>query len=282
MNNNNLPTIVVVGAAGGIGKQIVLQLQSRARIVAVVQNAAQKAEVASLAAHSIECDLADAGSVQQTIDAIKAQCTDGLNGLVVTAAMQPVGPLELVSRSELERLFAINVFGTFQLTRGLIPALRSKRGRIVLFSSMAGRVAAPVLGAYNGSKFALEGLADTLRRELRLSGVSVSLIEPGGVDTPMAHSQAGQVQRFLSGLDSEAEQRYGRLVRGYLVMAQGGLKHASSPEDVARIAVDALTSSTAPRVRYTAGMDAKLVILLGRWLPTRWLDALLMKMVLGK
>lgn len=282
MNSTTLPTIVVVGAAGGIGKQVVLQLQGRAQVIAVVQNAVQREEVSTLAAQSIECDLADADSVQRTLTAIASTSPGGIDGLIFTAAMQPVGPLELVPRQELERLFAINVFGTFQFVQGLIPALRNKRGRAVLFSSMAGRVAAPVLGAYNGSKFALEGLADTLRRELTLSGVSLSLIEPGGVLTPMAAAQGAQVQQFLDKLDADSERRYGPLLRGYRAMTEAGLKHASTPQHVARIAVAAALGPGTPKARYAVGIDAKLVITLGRWLPTRWLDRLLLKLALGK
>lgn len=279
---NKLPAVVVVGAAGGIGRQIVLQLQSRARVLAVVQNEEQRLALGGLADTAIACDLADADSVDVALKSLDALCADGLDGFIFTAAMQPVGPLELVPRRELERLFAINVFGTFQFVQGLIPALRRKRGRVVLFSSMAGRVAAPVLGAYNGSKFALEGLADTLRRELRLSGISLSLVEPGGVSTPMAAAQGAQVQQFLDRLDADAAQRYGPLLRGYRAMTEAGLKHASTPEHVASVAVAAALNAGTPKARYVVGMDAKLVILFSRLLPVRWLDGLLLKLTLGK
>lgn len=281
MNNKNSPTIVVVGAAGGIGKQVALQLQSRAQVVAVVQNAAQVAEVSALAVLCVECDLSNAASVQSTLDAINAQYKT-IDGLVFCAAMQPVGPLELVSRAEMEGLFAINIFGPHQFVQGLIPKLRQSRGRIVLFSSMAGKVATPVIGAYASSKFALEGWADALRRELRLSGVSLSLVEPGGVDTPMASAQAGLVQRTLARLDADSERLYGRLVRGYLALTQAGLRHASTPADVALVAVKAVIGPGAPKARYVAGNDAKLLIMLAGLLPVRWLDALLMKMTMGK
>lgn len=282
MNNNKLPTIVVVGAAGGIGKQVAMQLQRRAQIVAVVQNAAQVSEVSSLSVHCVACDLSHSASVQSTIDSINAQTGNGIDGLVFCAAMQPVGPVELVSRADMESLFAINVFGTLQLVQGLIPKLRQSSGRIVLFSSMAGKVATPMIGAYASSKFALEGWADALRRELQLSNVSLSMVEPGGVDTPMAAAQAGLVERTLANLDVESEQRYGRLVRGYLALTQKGLKHASTPANVARVAVDAVMGPGKPKARYIAGNDAKVLILLAGLLPVGWIDALLMKMTLGK
>jgi len=282
ISEKSTPVVVVTGAAGGIGKHVLLQLQGRARILAIVQNAAQQSEVAALSAHSVACDLNDAASVQRALDEIRASCPEGIDGLVFTAAIQPVGPLELISRQDLERLFAVNVFGTIQVVQGLIPGLRRRRGRIVIFSSMAGRVAIPVLGAYNGGKFALEGISDTLRRELLPSGISVSLIEPGGVETPMAAAQGPLVEQLLARLDAQSEQHYGRLIRGYLAMAKAGLRHASKPEAVAQLAVATILRRDTPRARYVAGRDAKLMIFMSRWLPTRWLDAMLVKLVLGK
>lgn len=282
MRAKSQPTIVVVGAAGGIGKQVTLQLQRRAHVVVVVQNAAQKDEVSTLADYSVECDLADDESVQTTIASIDAHCASGIDGVVFCAAMQPVGPLELVARGELESLFAINVFGTIQLIQGLLPKLRESRGRIVLFSSMAGRVAAPMIGAYAASKFALEALADVLRRELRLSGISVSLIEPGGVDTPMATAQGRLVEETLSRLDAGLANLYGPLVRGYGAMAKFGLRYVSKPARVAEVAVAAVMGPREPKARYIVGTDARLMIFLARLLPTRWLDALLMRATLGR
>lgn len=282
MSSSALPTIVVVGAAGGIGLQVTRQLQGRARVVAVVQNEQQVTEVAGLSAHSVACDLIDPASVQATVAALNGQCPNGIAGVVFCAAMQPIGPVELFERSALERLFAINVFGSMQLVQGLLPALRQARGRIVLFSSMAGRVAPPLLGAYAGSKYALEALADALRRELRPSGVTVSLIEPGGVDTPMAAAQGSLAEQAYERLQGEARTRYGALVRGYGAMTQAALRHASTPEHVASVAVNAIIGAGQPKPRYVVGTDAKAVILLSQLLPTRWMDALLMKMTLSK
>lgn len=281
MNTTVTRTVVVVGAAGGIGIDVVRQLLPATKVIAVVQNQAQIEQVGALAWRSFECNVADVTSVEATLAAIAQLVPDRLDGVVFCAAMQPIGPVELIKRADLERLFAINVFGTLQLVQGLIPALRGAQGRIVLFSSMAGRVASPMIGAYAASKFSLEALADALRRELRSSGVSVTLIEPGGVDTPMAASQPALVGQALSSLNADSIHRYGPLYRGYLALTQKAMRVASSPADVARIAVKAVLGRTRPKARYAVGIDAKLVIVLGRWLPVRWFDALLMKMTLG-
>jgi NAD(P)-dependent dehydrogenase (short-subunit alcohol dehydrogenase family) len=279
MSTNNLPTVLVVGAAGGIGKQTTLQLQGRARVIAVVQDAVQLAEISALVEYGVECDLADASSVQRTVAAISAR-TQAIAGLVFCAGMQPIGPLELVSRPELERLFAINLFGTVQLLQGIIPMMKQPGGRIVLFSSMCGRVGIPMIGAYCASKFALEGIADTLRRELCLVGVRLCLIQPGGVDTPMAAAQSGMVDHFLSRLDPDMEKRFGPLARGYRAMTEIGLESAVSPAAAAAVAVSAVMSLREPRARYVVGNDARVLILLTWLLPTRWFDAMMMKLTL--
>jgi NAD(P)-dependent dehydrogenase (short-subunit alcohol dehydrogenase family) len=274
-------TIVVVGAAGGIGIEVVRQLQHEARVIAIVQNQEQMQQVSSLVWGSFECNLADAVAVGNTVATVSQIAGDRLDGLVFCAAMQPVGPVELIRRADLERLFAVNVFGTLQLVQGVLPALRRAHGRIVLFSSLAGRVAAPMLGAYASSKFCLEGLADALRRELRPSGVSVTLIEPGGVDTPMAAAQFGLVEQALSSLEGDAGQIYGPLYRGYSVFARKALRFASHPRDVARIAVKAVLHGRRPKARYVVGGDAKFTVTLARCVPGSWLDAILMKLSLG-
>lgn len=277
-----LPQVIVVGAAGGIGKKILTQLKSRAKVIAIVQNYEQRLEVTQFTDQCFECDLSNIESVEKTLFSITENTPSGINGLIFCAAMQPVNPLELHDRRALEQLFSINLFGTLQIIQGLLPKIRETKGRIVLFSSMAGRVAAPMLGGYSASKFALEASADVLRRELAPSGITVSLIEPGGVDTPMAGAQSALVEKLLETLDSIQESNYGRLIRGYGNMAKAALRHASTPEAVARVAVNALLTTSRPKARYLVGIDAKLMILLSRILPTHWLDSLLVRAIIGK
>lgn len=274
--------VVVVGAAGGIGLEAVRLLQGQARIFAVVQNEEQAAQVTPLVAQSFVCDIADAASIATLLPALTAALPGRLDALLFCAAIQPIGPVELLSRAALEKIFAINVFGTLGIIQGLIPLLRPSRGRIVLFSSLAGRVAAPMLGGYAASKFALEALADTLRRELHGTGMTISLVEPGGVDTPMAAAQGPLVDKALANMDAQTEANYGRLYRGYRKMAMSALKFASKPNDVAHVAVRAAIGARRPKPRYVAGKDAQVTVLLSQLLPASWMDALLAKMTFGK
>lgn len=277
MNTQSLPTMVVVGAAGGIGLEIVRQLKGRAQVLAVVQNEQQIAAAREAGATDcIVCDVADTNANEQCTAAIRAR--GPLHGLIFCAAMQPAGVTEAFARSDLERLFSVNVFGTLQFVQGLLPVLLPTQGRIVLFSSMAGRLVAPMLGAYSASKYALEALADAMRVELRASGVTISLIEPGGVDTPMARGQVAIVEQALTKLDERQRARYEKLYKGYLAMMAQGLRFASRPEKVARVAVDAAMGPQTPQPRYVVGKDAKLMVGLKKLLPTRSFDALMISL----
>lgn len=278
MNSVPLPRIVVAGAAGGIGLEILRQLRGRAQVYAVVQNEAQIAAAKEAGAeHCVICDVADAQINEATTAELRHLLDDRLDGLIFTAAVQPAGVVEALARADLERLFAINVFGTLQFIQGLLPALRQSKGRVVLFSSMAGRLVAPMLGAYSATKYAMEALSDALRAELRATGVTISLIEPGGVDTPMARGQGPIIEQGLAKLSTEQRARYETLYRGYHAMTSKALKHASRPEDVARVAVEAAVGAARPKPRYLVGTDAKLMVnVVKRWLPTRAFDALMM------
>jgi NAD(P)-dependent dehydrogenase (short-subunit alcohol dehydrogenase family) len=274
--------VVVVGAVGGIGLEVVRQLQSKARVIAVVREAAQATAIRELVSDCVGCDLSDAVSTAAAVRAINAMLPGRLDGLVFCAAEQPVGAVELVTRAKLERLFATNVFGTWQLVQGLVPAIRQGHGRVVLFSSVMACLRAPMIGAYAASKSALEALADALRRELLRSNVTVSLIEPGGVATRMAAAQGPLVDQGRAELQGETADLYAPLYRGYKTMALRGLKYASNPRDVAQIAVRAVIGPGRPRDRYVVGTDARIMSLIAKSLPARWLDAFLVRMTIGR
>lgn len=275
--------VVVVGAAGGIGLEIVRSLCTRSNVLAVVQNQEQIAPVQEAGARNcVICDVSDCRAVAEAVSALLTLSGGRVSALIITAAMQPVGAVEAIARADLERLFAVNVFGALELVQGLLPALRRTQGRVVLFSSMAGRLAAPLLGAYAATKFALEALADALRRELHGTGVSISLIEPGGVDTPMAAAQGNLAEQGLVKLSAELRGVYGALYRGYRAMTAKALRYASTPAYVASLACRAAVEDYSPRARYVAGIDAKLMLLLAGLLPTRWMDALLVKATKGE
>lgn len=276
MASSSSSTVIVIGAAGGIGLEVVKQLVVSHTVLAVVLNSEQaQAALQAGASQALECDVSDEVATAAVLQALASLIPrEGLAAVINCAAIQPIGVIEAVSRQQLEQLFAVNVFGTLQITQGLIPALRAGSGRLVLFSSMAGRVTSPLLGAYSATKFALEALANALRMELH-GQVEISLIEPGGVSTPMAATQQALADKGLAALTDYQRTHYAGLYRGYRATAGKALQHASTPQAVAQKAVQAAIGSARPKPRYVVGADAKLTVGLGQLLPTRWFDALI-------
>src|SRR4051812_37350351 len=176
-------TVLVTGASTGIGEATVLHLQQLGfdPIAAVRKDEdAERLEARGLRPPRI--DVTDAGQIAAARD----ELGDGpLAGLVNNAGIGVAAPLEFLPMDKLRQQLEINLIGQAAVTQAFLPSLRRGAGRIVMVSSIGGRVALPLVGAYNASKFGLEGLSDSLRRELRGQGVDVILIEPGGVKTPI-------------------------------------------------------------------------------------------------
>jgi NAD(P)-dependent dehydrogenase (short-subunit alcohol dehydrogenase family) len=207
-------------------------------------------------------------------DDIAALDLTRLDGLVNNAGIAVSGPLEFLPVDQLRRQLEVNVVAQLAVTQACLPALREARGRIVNVSSIAGRVALPLYGPYTASKFALEALSDSLRRELRGSGVLVSVIEPGAIATPIWDRGIDAADALWTAMPPVAHERYGALVATLRGHAEKAGVDGDPPESVARIILTALTAST-PRTRYVIGRDARIQALLGRVLPGRAMDAVL-------
>src|SRR5690606_24268021 len=130
-------------------------------------------------------DITRAGSIAEAVRAVEAAATDGLDGLVNNAGIALTGPLEYLDLDRVRDQFEVNLFGHLAVTQACLPALRTRTGRIVNISSMAGWVATPFYGPYAASKHALRAMSDSLRLELAPWGLDVVLIEPGAIDTPI-------------------------------------------------------------------------------------------------
>ena len=143
-------------------------------------------------------------------------------------------------------------------------------------SSIGGRVASPMTGPSNAWKFALEALSDSLRVELSPWKISVSVVEPGAIATPMWDKSAALADRFLETLPAEGQARYQAFIEAVHRFIERGERTAIPPERVARAVTHALTSRR-PRTRYLVGTDAHVQALLGWLLPDRWLDAITLR-----
>lgn len=183
-------------------------------------------------------------------------------------------PVESLPMAEWRRVFEVNLFGHIAVTQALLPALLRSKGRVVNISSAGGKFAMAAYGAYAGSKFALEAVSDSLRREVAPLGVQVVVVEPGGVRTEMADRGIATANRLAAGMTPEQDERYGSLVQANnKLMASGTASGLTA--DAATLVIAKAVTARRPHTRYTAGRDAALIMRLGRVLSDRTLDRVL-------
>ena len=216
-------------------------------------------------------DVTDPAAVDQAAAGIEE-----LDALVDNAGIGIAGPLEVLPLDALSRQLEVNVVGQLRVTQALLPALRRRRGRIVIMGSISGRSALPFLGAYAMSKFALEAMADALRVELAPWGMHVVIVEPGTIATPIWTKP----QRSAAELSPQAVELYGeRLDRFRRLAAERTSAHAVPAVEVAKVVEQALTAKQ-PKTRYLVGPDAKRRARVQK-LPDRLRDRLLTRFLFG-
>jgi NAD(P)-dependent dehydrogenase (short-subunit alcohol dehydrogenase family) len=268
--------VVITGASTGIGKECALYLDQRGyRVFAGVRKASDGealTKVGSSRLSPVILDVTDARTVSDAAMQVERSLAElPLIGLVNNAGIGIGAPIEFLAPSELRRQMEVNLEGPLVLIQAFMPLLRGSRGRIVNISSISGKVAALFLFPYNGSKFALEALSDSLRAELKPWGISVSIVEPGNIKTPMFEKALSAVDE---GLPPDGVRYYGQQYEVVRKMLQGP---AAPAEKVAKVVEHALTARR-PRTRYLVGTDAKLLAFLHWLLPDRAFDALLATM----
>lgn len=271
--------VVITGASSGIGAACAQYLDGRGFTVwAGVRRREDGEALARLTSSRLRVvmlDVTDPASIAAA-EQVVAQATrdTGLAGLVNNAGISVAGPLEVLPLDAVRMQFEVNVIGALAVTQAFIPLLRPARGRIVNISSIAGLAATPFLGAYCGSKFALEAMSDALRLELAPWGISVSLVEPGAIQSQIWQRATMSATQTLGGVAPESLARYAHLVSRMQDVMQKAAARAIPAEAVARVVADALTASR-PRARYLVGADARFRAMLKWILPDRAQDRLL-------
>ena len=273
--------VVITGASTGIGRATARYLAERGfRVFAGVRRD-QDAEVLRQEGAGrvtpLRLDVTDRGSIENAAREVEAALAgEGLQGLVNNAGIGIGAPLEFVELDELRRQLEVNVIGAVAVTQAFLPLLRRCRGRIVNVGSIGGRIAQPMLGPYNASKFALEALSDSLRMELGAWGIHVSLVEPGAIATAIWEKTDAYAERMIPALGARANDLYGAAIGAVLETARTLAKRAIAPEAVSKVIHHALTARR-PRTRYLVGTDARAQALLARFLPDRARDAVLLR-----
>lgn len=271
--------VVITGASSGIGAACARHLDQLGFTVwAGVRRKADGdalARAASPRLRVVMLDVTDPMSIAEAGRAIVEETAgSGLAALVNNAGISVAGPLELLPLAEVRTQFEVNVIGALAVTQVLLPSLRLARGRIVNISSIAGVAATPFLGAYCGSKFALEAMSDALRLELAPWGIAVSLVEPGAIQSQIWQRATMSATRTLGEVAPELLALYAQPLGRMQEVIAGAAARAIPADAVAHVVARALTVSR-PRTRYLVGTDARFRALLKRILPDRAQDRLL-------
>ena len=267
-----MSTVLVTGAARGIGRATALRLAANGWDVLAGVRRAEDGEALRTTGGGritpIVLDVTDAEQVAALPGALPAR----LDAIVNNAGIVVSGPIEGVPLDDLRRQLEVNVVGQVAVTQAVLPRLRESRGRVVFVSSLSGRISTPMTGAYNASKFALEGLADAMRMELRPWGIHVVLIEPAQTDTDMWREADGALDESVAALSPGHRELYARHIEGARRMIPRSQKLASPVDGVAAAIERALTTSR-PRARYVVGAAPRIQGALAQVTPTRVLDA---------
>ncbi len=278
-------TVLITGSSTGIGRAASIHLAARGwTVYAGVRKAADGEALAreSAAIKPIIIDVADDASIAAAAQRLTSELgAAGLAGLVNNAGISVNGPVELLTREDWRRQYEVNVFGQVMTTRAMLPLLRTHvaatcpgAARIVMISSIAGRVGQPVLTPYSSSKFALESISDGLRLELASQGIRVSLVEPGAIQSDIWAKAQSNVQAMS--LTDPISARYAPMIQGVAKLAQKAAADAIPASKVAEVIERCLTSSRPP-IRQLVGRDAKIAATFKTILPTRMFDGAIAK-----
>ncbi|MBI5814089.1 MAG: SDR family NAD(P)-dependent oxidoreductase [Nitrospinae bacterium] len=274
-----MKTVLVTGCSSGIGLCAAQILSKRGhRVFATARKQRDVEKLASMGLESFPLDLADSGSIKNAVDTVMKKCGGAPYALFNNGAYGQPGAVEDLTRAAIREQFETNVFGTMELTNLVIPAMRARgEGRIVMNSSVLGLVAAPMRGAYNASKFALEGFTDTLRLELWGSGIKVSLIEPGPIYTNFRENSYEAFKKHIVPAQSHHRQTY-RKMEERLTSEGPGMSGTLPPEAVVEKLIHAVESGR-PKIRYYVTRVTYGAALAKRILPSVVMDELLRRRI---
>ena len=270
-------TILITGCSSGIGYCAAKGLQERGyRVFATARKRSSVEKLLAEGLESFRLDLNDSNSIHFAFEEVMRRTGGELYALFNNGAYGLPGAVEDLSRDALRAQFETNVFGWQELTNLVIPVMRRQGyGRIIQNSSVLGFVALPFRGAYNASKYAIEGLSDTLRLELKGSNVYVSLIEPGPIASQFRTNAVQALQKYIDIENSFHQEKY-QGVLSRLNKPGPAVPFTLPPEAVLKRVIHALEAKK-PQARYYVTVPTYLFGILKRILSTRSLDFLLAK-----
>lgn len=274
---NSPKTILITGCSTGIGYTTAVGLKKRGHnVIATARNPKDVIRLQQEGFTAIRLDLADSDNIQQAVG-LAVELTGGkIDALFNNGAFGQPGAVEDLSRDVLRFQFETNLFGTHELTNLIIPLMRKQgHGRIIYNSSVLGFVAMTYRGAYNASKFALEGLADTLRLELYGTNIHISLIEPGPILSDFRKNAFALYKKNIDPTHSHHQETYKAMEAR--LQKEGAAAPFTLPAFAVTEKVIHALEARQPKMRYYVTFPTYLFAFLKRILPMSWLDALLRK-----
>ncbi len=256
-------TILITGASSGIGKAIAEYFSEKGWNVAATMRNPEKSNLGNLPNTQIyKLDVTDDSSIE---NAIKSAIDDfgDIDVIVNNAGYGAVGIFEKATDKQLRRQFDVNVFGVFNVIRQILPYFRSQRkGTIINITSVGGRLTFPLYSAYHGTKWAVEGFAESLQYELKPFGIKIKNVEPGAIKTDF-------YDRSQDLFKNDEIKEYDEYEKVCITNMQKTGAKAPGPLLVAKVVWKAANSNS-NRIRYIAGNDAKMLLFFRKIIPLNW------------
>lgn len=286
--------IVITGASSGIGRHAAESLATLGyQVYAGVRKQSDADEIIAMKNPNlfpIMLEVTSSESIAEARDKIESVLAS--TGLPMVSVINNAGiaflePVETTSMSQVRKIFDVNYFGAYEMTKQFLPFIRKSKGRFVMISSVAGIIASPTVSAYSGSKYALEALADSLRREMSDFGVSVSVIEPGFVKSKIIENAKNIRSQDEGDSLTKEQEPYKNVIHAVKTLFAGGERAAPTPEVTTADIVHAITS-VKPHTRYVNAIadENKTPAVMLSWmawlLPDRVLDVISLKDVKKK
>ncbi len=265
-----MKTVLVTGASSGIGKATAIYLAEKGyKVYGAARRADKLSDLIRYGIHPITLDLANESSIQECVDQIISE-NGSIDVLINNAGSGYYGALEDMPMSDAKYQMEINVFAAARLIQLVLPAMRKKGfGKIVNISSIGGKVTLPMGVWYHASKFAIEGLSDALRKEVKDFGIDVIVIEPGGTKSEMTNLGTIYLEK------TSGNTAYSKLAKGVSKMYANTSKNASDPIVIAKLIHQGIEAKK-PKTRYVGASGAKMMLFLRKMLSDRSFDNLVM------
>lgn len=269
--------VLITGCSSGIGYDAAFALKARGyRIIASCRKQEDVQKLTDSGIEALQLDVNDSRSIHKAFAELLVKTDGRLDVLINNAGYGQAGALEDITREVIRKQFETNVFGLLELTNLAIPVMRKHGGgRIINISSILGIISMPFRGAYNASKYAVEGLSDTLRLELKSSGIDVVAIEPGPIHSRFRDNSVDGSLQQVDINNSFYKKQYAAMLKTYKQTKEDSF-FTKKPDAVINKLIHAIESRR-PKPRYSVTFPAHLFMFLKRILSTRLLDKLFLR-----